>query len=120
MLGLGLDYRTTFFELVLLHPLPVLSHEFMQHKVHPSQNGSMKMDMTVLNVGQFQSDASASSLARNVSGPGPPLPSHTASNAMRTRPTTTKMTALCGKSVAGASLLIMHTMTAPLLTMDAS
>jgi hypothetical protein len=120
MLELGLGYRIIFSAPVLLHPLPALFHEFMQCKDHPSQNGSMKMDVTVLNVEQFRSDAFASFLVRNVSSLDPPLPSRTASNAMRTRPTTTKTTALYGRSVAGASLLIMRITIAPLLTMDAS
>jgi hypothetical protein len=119
-LGLDLGYKTTSSGLILLHLLSVSSHASMQHKAHPSQNGSTKMDVTVSNVGQFRSDAFTSSPVRNVSGPGPPLPSHTASNVTRTHLTTTRMIAPCGRSVTGALLLTMHTMTAPLLTMDVS
>jgi hypothetical protein len=120
MLELGLGYRTTFFALALLHLLPVLSHISTQRKAHPSQNGSMRMDVIVSNAGKSQSDAFAPYLARSASGPGPPLPFHTASNATRTRPTTMKMIALCGRSVIGVSPLTMHIMTAQLLIMDAS
>src|SRR5437879_2135900 len=91
-LELGLGYRTTFFALALHRPLPALSHTSMQHKVRPSQSGLTKMAVIVSNVGQSQNGASASFLDRNVSGLGPPPLSHTASNAMRTHPTTTRTT----------------------------
>jgi hypothetical protein len=120
MLGPGLGYKTIFFILVPPHHLLVLSHAFTQHKVHPSQNGSTRMVTTALNVEQSRSDAFASFLDKNVSGLGPPPLSHTASNAMRIHLTTTKMTATYGKFVAGVLPLIMHTMTALPLTMDAS
>jgi hypothetical protein len=52
MLELGLGYRTTFFALILLHLLLVLSHISMQHKAHPSQSGLIRMDAIVLNAGK--------------------------------------------------------------------
>jgi hypothetical protein len=120
MLGLGLDYKTIFFVPTPLHLLPVLSPISMQHKAHPSQNGSMKMAATVLNVGQYQSNASTSSLIKNISSLGLPLLSHTVSNAIRTHLTIMRITAPCGRSVAGALPLTMHTMTALFLTTDVS
>jgi hypothetical protein len=120
MLELGLGYRTIFFALTPLHLLPVSFHEFMQRKVHLSQSGSTKMDVTVSNVRQSRSNAFALSPVRNVSGLGPPLPSHTALNAIRTHPTTTRMTAPYGRSVAGVLPLIIRIMTAPPLITGAS
>jgi hypothetical protein len=114
------SYRTTSFAPALHHPLPALSHVSMRHKVRPSQSGSMKMAAIVSNVGQSQSGASASFLDRNVSSLGPPPLSHTASNAMRTHPTTTRTTAPYGRSVAGVSPLTMRTTTVLPHTMAAS
>jgi hypothetical protein len=120
MLGPGLGYKTIFFILIPSHCLPVLSHTFMQHKVHPSQNGLMKMVATASNVRQFLSDVFAFYLVRSASSPGLPLPSHTASSATKTCPTIMKITALYGRSVAGVSPLIICIMTALPHIMDAS
>jgi hypothetical protein len=77
------------------------------------------MVMTVLNAGQFLSNAFASSLVKNVSSPGLPLPFYTALNAMRTLLTTMRTTVPYERFVAGIWPLIMHTMIALFLTMDA-
>jgi hypothetical protein len=118
-LGLGLGYRTTSLAPVPLHLLPASSHISTQCKVHLSWSGLMRMAMTASNVRQSLSDVFASSLARNANDPGPPLPSHTASNAMRTYLTTMRMTAPCEKFVAGAWLLITCIMIALPLTTGA-
>jgi hypothetical protein len=78
----------------------------------------MKMVVTVLNAGQYQSDAFASSLVRNVNDPDLLPLSHTASNATRTHPITMRTIAPCGRFAAGVLPLTMHTMTVPLLTTD--
>jgi hypothetical protein len=117
MLEPGLGYRTISFTPIPLHLPSVLSHISMQHKVHPSQSGSTKMVVTASNVGQFRSDTFTFFLVKSANDLGLPPPSYTASSVMRTRLTTTKMTAPCGKFVAGALPLTMCIMTVlPLIT----
>ena len=99
MLGLGLGCKTIFFATV---PLPLLLTSylaFMPPRDCQSQNGSRKIEETASSVTLCLSDAFA--IYPHTSASALALPPHslTVSNATRSPPTTTKMTALCGRCI---------------------
>ena len=112
MLVLGLGCKTTFFRIVHLPPLLTSYPAFMLPRDHRNQSGSQRMEETASSVALYQSDAFATYPPTSVSALTPPLHSPTASNAMRSLPTTTKMTAHSGRFATGALPLTMPTMIA--------
>ena len=102
MLGPGPGCKITFFGIILLAPLLTSYLAFTPLRDHQSQSGSQKMEETVSSVALCQSDAFATYPPTNASALTPPLHSPTVSNATRSLPTTTKTTALYGRSVDGA------------------
>ena len=119
MLGPGLGYRTISSEIVLLPLLPTLYHAFTLPRDHQSRSGSQKMGETASSVVLCQSNAFAIYPLTSASALNLPPHSPTVSNTMRSPPTTTKMTALCGRFAAGVSPPTMLTTTVPPLTTNA-